>query len=103
MHVPNPLGGLPLVLRSSDISNPRDGELLMDYTKDYLYYVNKESGEKIGIADSIYKKLIAAKLENSYINVVQSDGMGEEPEKPAVEDRKMNNWYFDIKGRLPVN
>ena len=99
MHVPDPLGRFPMVLRSSDVANARNGELLMDYTKEYLYYVDKHTGEKIGVADSIYKKIVNARLQNSRIFVTQEDQQGTEPETPAVEDRKMNEFYFSIKNR----
>ena len=54
MHVPNPLGGLPLILRDVNTTNPRRGELLFDYTNADLYYINKETGKKTRLADSIF-------------------------------------------------
>lgn len=99
MHVPDPFGRFPMILRSSDAANPRNGELMMDYTKEYLYYIDRETGEKIGVADSIYKKIIASRLQNSRIFVTREDDQGTEPETPAVEDREMNEFYFSISNR----
>ena len=101
MHVPNPLGGLPLILRDVNTTNPRRGELLFDYTNADLYYVNKETGKKTRLADSIYQKIIASKLENSRIEVAHSDSpeSAEDPTIPEVADRRMNTWYMNITKR----
>ena len=101
MHVPNPLGGLPLILRDVNITNPRRGELLFDYTNADLYYINKETGKKTRLADSIYQKIIASKLENSRIEVAHSDSpeSAEDPAIPEVADRRMNTWYMNITKR----
>lgn len=101
MHVPNPLGGLPLVLRDVNTANPRKGELLFDYTSADLYYVNKKTGKKTRLADSIYQKIIASKLENSRIEVAHSDSpeSAEDPVIPEVTDRRMNTWYMNITKR----
>ena len=101
MHVPNPLGGIPLILRDINTTNPRRGELLLDYSKADLYYIDKESGNKIRVADAIYQQLIAAKLENSKIEIVHSDSSESavEPIVPEVADRKYNTWYFNITNR----
>ena len=101
MHVPNPLGGLPLILRDVNTTNPRSGELLFDYTNADLYYVNKETGKKTRLADSIYQKIIASKLENSRIEVAHSDSpeSAEDPTIPEVADRRMNTWYMNITKR----
>ena len=101
MHVPNPLGGLPLILRDVNTTNPRRGELLFDYTNADLYYVNKETGKKTRLADSIYQKIIALKLENSRIEVAHSDSheSAEDPAIPEVADRRMNTWYMNITKR----
>ena len=101
MHVPNPLGGLPLILRDVNTTNPRRGELLFDYTNADLYYVNKETGKKTRLADSIYQKIIASKLENSRIEVAHSDSheSAEDPAIPEVADRRMNTWYINITKR----
>ena len=98
MHVPNPLGGIPLILRDINVTNPRRGELLLDYTKADLYYVNKESGKKIRLADSIYQQLVAAKLENTKIEIVHSDSSesATEPVVPEVADRKPNTFYINV-------
>ena len=101
MHVPNPLGGLPLILRDVNTTNPRRGELLFDYTNADLYYVNKETGKKTRLADSIYQKIIASKLENSRIEVAHSDSheSAEDPAILEVADRRMNTWYMNITKR----
>ena len=101
MHVPNPLGGLPLILRDANTTNPRRGELLFDYTNADLYYINKETGKKTRLADSIYQKIIASKLENSRIEVAHSDSheSAEDPAIPEVADRRMNTWYMNITKR----
>ena len=100
MHVPNPLGGLPLILRDVNTPNPRRGELLFDYAKADLYYINKETGKKTRLADSIYQQLIAAKLENSKIEITHSDAVSaEEPTTPEIANRKMNTWYMNITRR----
>ena len=101
MHVPNPLGGLPLILRDVNTTNPRRGELLFDYTNTDLYYINKETGKKTRLADSIYQKIIASKLENSRIEVAHSDSheSAEDPAIPEVADRRMNTWYMNITKR----
>lgn len=95
MHVPNPLGGVPLVLRDVDTKNLRRGELLLDYTNSDLYFVDKETGQKERLADSIYKSIVDAKVENSKILITCSDS-GPETATPAIEDRKMNQWFMNI-------
>lgn len=105
MHVPNPLGGIPLILRDTNTKNPRDGELLLDYNNADLYYVNKRTGLKSKLADSIYKKIIASKLENSTIEIVHSDSPEvevEDPIIPDVTDRAMNTWYMNIIKREEI-
>lgn len=100
MHVPNPLGGYPLILRPIDAPNPRNGELLMDYENNDLIYVNRSTGNKNSIAMEIYKKIIASKLENTYIEICKNTGIpGEEIEIPDVKDRKTNTMYFCIESR----
>ena len=98
MHVPNPLGGVPLILRDVDTKNLRKGELLLDYTSSDLYFVDKETGQKERLADSIYKSIVDAKVENSKILITCSDG-GSEAATPAIEDRKMNQWFVNIVKR----
>lgn len=100
MHVPNPLGRLPLVLRDSSIENPRNGELLLNYTDLDLVYVDK-SGNKKRLAESIYQQIISTKMENSKIIVSHSadDTSTEEPVIPDVGDRTFNAWYMNITKR----
>ena len=105
MHVPNPLGGLPLVLRDvNKTSNPRRGELLIDYAKADIYYINKETGKKTRLADIIYQKLINAKLENSRIRITHTDvdSTATEPITPEVKDREQITWYMSIYRRVPI-
>jgi hypothetical protein len=97
MHVPKPLGGYPLVLRSNTASKPRNNELMLDYTTNDLYFV--ENGVPIKLARSIYDKIIKSKLENVTVNICKSDKEGSEPTAPAVASRKMNNWYMNIQSR----
>ena len=60
--------------------------------------MNKESGKKIRLADSIYQQLVAAKLENTKIEIVHSDSSesATEPVVPEVADRKPNTFYINI-------
>ena len=101
MHLPNPFGGYPLVLRSSDVENPRNGELLFNYNTDDLMYVDKKSGEINKVSDSIYHKLIEIRIENSDIDIVKAndDVFGYEPVIPDVELRRPNSWYMNIYKR----
>ena len=96
MHVPNPLGGYPLVLRSKDVTSKRAGELLYDYVEDKIYYVDRHSQEVNDIAKLIYDKIIKTKLENSKIQAVrESDNVsGDEEVAPEIADRKFNTWYM---------
>lgn len=101
MHVPNPLGGIPLVLRDYDVSNPHRGELLLDYTKDDLYYIDKNTGLRVNVAEDIYKRIIEARLENPKINITKASAEveGDEEIAPDIENRPMNNFYMNIQKR----
>ena len=70
MHLPE-LGSYPLTLRDFDISNPRRGELLLDYSKYELYYANKYTGELVSMAQDIYQRILRAKMENT--NIIRYD------------------------------
>lgn len=70
MHLPE-LGSYPLTLRDHDISNPRLGELLLDYTNYELYYVNRNTGEKVSMAQDIYQRILRARMQNT--NFVRYD------------------------------
>ena len=101
MHVPNPLGGVPLILRPSSVVNPLNGELLMDYENNDLMYVNRETGKISSIAENIYKSIILANLANSTMNICKESGSsGEEEELPDVSEPDMNTWYFTITPRI---
>lgn len=98
MHVPSSLGGYPLVLRDKDTTNTRVGELLYDYNKNDLYYINRQDKMKKSIAKDIYDKIIASRLENTYVEITQSDGKSEK-ETPLLENRVMNHFYMNITKR----
>ena len=102
MHIPNPLGSYPLTLRSINASNPRRGELLFDYEKYDIYYVNRDTGDITNLAKDIYDKIIASKLENTFIQLTQTDGEGEEIPLPEIKDRKPNIFYYNITSRNNV-
>lgn len=97
MHVPKPLGSYSLVLRSNTASKPRNNELMINYNTNDLYFV--ENGAPIKLARSIYDKIIRSKLENVTVNICKSDKEGTEVEAPAIDKRKMNNWYMNIQSR----
>lgn len=99
MHIPNPLGSYPLTLRSIDASNPRKGELLFDYENYDIYYIDKTTGVMTNLAKDIYDKIIAAKLENTFIQITQTDDEGEEIELPPISERKVNTFYYNITSR----
>ncbi len=101
MHVPKPLGGYPLVLRDETASKPRNNELMFDYTTNDLYFV--ENNNPVKLARSIYDKIIKSKLENVTVNICKSDKEGSEPAAPAIDQRKMNNWYMNIQSRSTEN
>lgn len=104
MHVPNPLGGIHLILRDHEEKNPRKGELLLNYTNLDLITVNKKTGNKVRLADVIYQQIIATRLENSKIEITHTDTVEGTEEKvlPDVSDRKMNTWYMNITKRSPI-
>ena len=101
MHVPKPLGGYPLVLRDKTASKPRNNELMFDYTTNALYFV--ENNNPVKLARSIYDKIIKSKLENVTVNICKSDKEGSESVAPAIDQRKMNNWYMNIQSRSTEN
>lgn len=97
MHVPNPLGGYPLVLRTPSRDESRYGELLFEYTENKIYYRNKETGEIVDIAKSIYEKIIGKKAENNKIYPVKESStiVSDQPVIPDPDNRKFNSWYFN--------
>lgn len=97
MHVPNPLGSYPLVLRSKDSVNPRNNELMYDYVSNDLYFVN--NGKKDKLAKDIYDKIVKSKIENANIIVCKSDDEGTESTAPDIKNREMNYWYINIQSR----
>lgn len=102
-HVPNPLGSFPLTLRDYNIKNPRRGELLLDYTTYDLYYINKHTGQMVAVAKDIYDRIMAAKLQNTTINIKDADKQDPIPGRneiwPPVSERKYNNFYYIVRGR----
>lgn len=64
MHLPT-LGSYPLTLRDFDINNPRRGELLLDYTNYELYYINRNTGERVSVAQDIYQRILRARMQNT--------------------------------------
>lgn len=97
MHVPNPLGSYPLILRSKDAVNPRNNELMYDYVSNDLYFIN--NGKKGKLAKDIYDKMIKSKLENVNIVICKSDKDGTESEIPDITKRGINYWYMNIQSR----
>ena len=101
MHIPNPLGSYALILRDESVSNPRRGELLLDYENYDIYYINKDSAEKMNLAKIIYDKIIAAKLQNTHLQICKDPEIsGEEPDLPEIVDRDPNTFYYTILSRI---
>jgi len=101
MHVPNPLGSYPLVLRDYDVSGARRGEFLLDYKTYDLYYINRSSGERISVAEEIYQRILKAKLQNTKIVVADKDKeapWSEDP-FPPIADRHFNTFYYVVELR----
>jgi len=94
MYVPNPLGRCPLVLRDSNIDNYKNGELLIDYDKYDIYYINYQTGEKVSITRDIYNKIVDAIAQNTKFIV-------QENEIDPLE-RKVNKFYFMIKNKEAI-
>lgn len=105
-HVPNPLGSYPMVLRDYDIATPRRGELLLDYTKYDLYYVKMDTGERIRLADEIYQRILAARVQNTYIDIKDADKQDPVPGVndvwPPISEREYNHFYYIVRGRIPI-
>lgn len=70
MHLPE-LGSYPLTLRDYEVNNSRPGELLLDYTNFELYYINRNTGERISMAKDIYQRILRAKVQNT--NIIRYD------------------------------
>lgn len=84
MHIPSPLGSYPLTLRDFNVTNPRDGELLLDYENSDLYYINRSTHEKVRMADEIYRRILEAKLQNAKFIIYNKDKEKKEPVKDGV-------------------
>ena len=80
MHLPE-LGSYPLTLRDYEVNNPRPGELLLDYTNFELYYINRNTGERVSMAQDIYQRILNARMQNT--NIVRYDNT--EHPTPVVE------------------
>ena len=74
---------------------------MFDYTTNDLYFV--ENNKPVKLARSIYDKIIKSKLENVTVNICKSDEEGSESVAPAIDQRKMNNWYMNIQSRSTEN
>lgn len=61
MHLPNPLGSYPMVLRDYKTHNPIKGELLLDYTKYDLYYCSRTTGKLESVTNGVYNTVIEQK------------------------------------------
>ena len=74
MHKPK-LGTYPLTLRDANIKVPKRGELLYDYTdsnvESTIYYIDRETLEKINLFESSINNIKEANLENTDIIVVK--------------------------------
>lgn len=70
MHLPE-LGSYPLTLRDFEVNNPRRGELLLDYTNFELYYINRNTGERVSMAQDIYQRILRARMQNT--NIIRYD------------------------------
>ena len=70
MHLPE-LGSYPLTLRDFEVNNSRKGELLLDYTNYELYYINRNTGERVSMAQDIYQRILRAKMQNT--NIIRYD------------------------------
>lgn len=84
MHIPSPLGSYPLTLRDYNVSNPRDGELLLDYENSDLYYINRADHTKVRMADEIYRRIIEAKLQNAKFIIYNKDKEKKSPVKDGL-------------------
>ena len=102
MHKPK-LGTYPLVLRDDNITSPKNGELLYNYhdNEPTIYYIDKETSEKINLFGSTIRNIQEASVENTDINVVKDNTIiGDESIIPDVEHRKFNSFYYSIYNRL---
>lgn len=103
-HVPEPLGSYPLILRDYTVTNPRRGELLLDYDTGTLYYCHYRTGRVISIADDIYGQLLITKVQNAHFEV--SDADKEAPYYgatwPPISDRKFNTFYLVVTDRSTI-
>ena len=101
MHKPK-LGTYPLTLRDTNIKVPKRGELLYDYTdsnvESTIYYIDRETLEKINLFESSIISLKEANLENTDIIIVKDTNIiiGDEPIIPDIEHRKFNSFYYSM-------
>lgn len=101
MHKPK-LGTYPLTLRDANIKVPKRGELLYDYTdsnvESTIYYIDRETLEKINLFESSINNIKEANLENTDIIVVKDTNIiiGDEPIIPNIEHRKFNSFYYSM-------
>ena len=102
-RIPDPLGSYPMVLRDYQVEHPRLGELLLDYTNYDLYYVNRQSGELVSVAQDIYNRILMAKMQNTGFVVADADKQTPVPPSnqiwPPVSDRQYNRFYYVVRSR----
>ena len=95
-----------MVLRDYDIATPRRGELLLDYTTYDLYYVKMDTGERIRLADEIYQRILAARVQNTFIDINDADKQdpvpGENDVWPPISERQYNHFNYIVRGRIPI-
>lgn len=84
MYVPSPLGSYPLVLRDYNIGTPRGGEFLLDYEKNDLYYIDRDTLTRKRLAEEIYQKILEAKIENAKFIVYNKDKLDEGTETTTI-------------------
>ena len=95
-----------MVLRDYDIATPRRGELLLDYNTYDLYYVKMDTGERIRLADEIYQRILAARVQNTFIDINDADKQdpvpGENEVWPPISERQYNHFNYIVRGRIPI-
>ena len=101
MHVPT-LGSYPLVLRDYDVSSARDGELLLNYSTDDLYYINRSNHKRVRVADDIYRRILESKVQNNKLIIYDYDKKSEGGSLDPVSNNTLNLEYGEIKKGVAV-
>jgi hypothetical protein len=85
------------------VSNPKRGELLLNYDNNELFFVRKSNGEIVSIARSIYDKIMSTRIKNNKVEVFSADTLDPRPGKydivPPLNERIYNAFYFIVTGR----